>query len=259
MLIRNLQDFKNIIDENSNNIKSDNYILLHSNRMTWRNELLSALEGVIENKHIHIGLLVKIDNQRLDTLILTCRRDEINDEFLNQISNYVNDIGGECILNFLERKWLEDDTKYAMNLMFTTSLNSQYDDYTLISYTAVAPTYRKNGLMKRISLNLIERLKEEFGPEHSIKSFAIHPATYLFFNPRDKEFNHFHPQELQELSCKLLLKSHGRIVEEKNVEKPKTFYYITPEGFKALMKYGILKTEAKIENNYNFIPSTSYP
>lgn len=245
MLIRNLQTFKKVIRESAVLFPDNHYLLLHTTKERWCEELKSQITHVDANSYFQLGLVVKHDAVRVDTIIVTTKINEVDEEFFAQLANYIHDRHGdknsESPLKFLERKWDKAATNYPFLLMATTRLKSEFDDYTILCYLGVAPAFRKKGLMKSITLNFIELLKQDFDDQHSVKAFAIHKATHLLFNPWDKECKNFNERDLQELSCKLLLESNGRIQEQPEKEEP--FFIITPLGMKALLQYGILKRD----------------
>lgn len=232
MIIRNTNELKVILNDKKTSLPSQNcdYIVLHTSAEQWHEMFILKLKHS-SNPFLHVALQVSHGNYRLDSIIFTCHRDEINGWFLNAINMYVNDIKrDEPLLQMLEKNRNGNDSAYPMLFMLTTRLDA---DYSVLSYMAIAPAYRQNGIMKGISLNIMECLMKEFTPEHKVKSFAIHPASYLFFNPTDKALKYFYPDDLQELSCGDLLRCHGRL-PDKQIE-----FFLTETTKEALIKLSL--------------------
>ncbi|MCX7125762.1 MAG: hypothetical protein NTU49_08505 [Gammaproteobacteria bacterium] len=96
-----------------------------------------------------------------------------------------------CMMRFLEEGAKVDGGRYPLFLEFNRNTATP-DIY--VSYRFVAPDYREKGIMKKLSLALLKKI-QEMHPDLSfyIKAYAIHPATYLFFNPAEKELKFFDP------------------------------------------------------------------
>lgn len=209
MFIRNPDDFKSILQGVEDNLPSSEFIVLNIKKDSWDKNLISKeIEKQPKIPNFHIAIQVEHDNFRIDTIIFSSGN-KIDADVLKKIDDYIRDVPTDVsILKVLEQHWKNDNKKYPFLMMFTTHPNS---NSTIICYRAVAPFFREKGMMKKASLNFIGTLQKHFGTDHQIRSFAIHAATYLFFNPRDKELQHFYPEELQEITCEFLLKSHGII------------------------------------------------
>lgn len=143
---------------------------------------------------------------RMDCIFLVVKPEDIDSDFMNQINAYVS--AKNCkILSFLDSRWKMDTNAFPLVFLWTTRT---MEHFTLIADRAVSPAYRSKGIMKEVSLNLVEHLSAEYGKYHQLQSFPIHPATYLFFNPDDKNLKSYYENDLQILSCAILLKLHRK-------------------------------------------------
>lgn len=181
MKIANLHELQNIFAKvNLGEIPGEDpvFILINSTSLLFGDELMKQLALISkEQQLLAIALIVEhTDAPRIDSLIIVCRKAEINSFFCNKLMAYVNDTTSN-IISYLRNEWTSNNAKYPIVFTWTTRLDG---NYTLIANRAVAPAYQGNGLMKSLSLALIQRLNDTYGFDHELKSFTVHPATYLF-------------------------------------------------------------------------------
>lgn len=216
MIIKNISELKEVLgdfDAISPTEQNKKYLVIQSRIGEWRNTLSSSLEDVGDS-WIHVALQIQHDEPRLDTILFVCHTNEINDWFLDILTNYLyNKTQSTPLLEALDEKWEINHAAYPLLFMISTRLDPDAS-YTTICYQTIAPAYREKGFMKKISLNLIVNIMREFGEDHMVDSFTVHKASYLFFNPSDKKFQHFYPGDFQNLSCITLLRAHHVLVKE---------------------------------------------
>lgn len=219
------------------------YILVNNNELHWTVDLTQQLNTIVDkNKLLAISLIITHSRSpRVDSITLICLKKNLTPTFYKKINEYVNECTQSNMIGFLKEQWLKNNSKYPLTFMWTTRLDC---GYTLIADRAVAPAYQRKGLMKTVSLELIKHLERVYGSEHELKSIAIHPATYLFFNPHDKELKHYNEGTWQEMSCNLLL----RMYDKKNTNTPCS---ISPDMLAALIAQGFLKTLPVDDPDFN--------
>lgn len=187
------------------------YLLVRTNDIHWMRDTINQLE-LIENKDqtIILGLSVHhiTDNARIDNIYIACGYNELNSDLFCEIAKYIKPKEEATILDFLSQQWQKNSTTYAITFFWTTRTDA---NFTLIADVAVSPAYQGKGLMKTLSLDLIERLEIIYDKNHELMSTPIHPATYLLFNPHDKVCTGFNPDSLEQVTCALMMKMHGRL------------------------------------------------
>lgn len=117
---------------------------------------------------------------------------------------------------FAERKlaWECDQGAFPLFFLFTSQPSTIH-----ISYRAVAPAFRKQGIMKGLSLGLLHLLYEEGVKgvsyvDRDVSAITMHPATHKFFNPGDKTCAWYESGELQVIKVSDLLRYHGCLKQE---------------------------------------------
>lgn len=188
------------------------YLLLQSNSIDWEQNLKTMLNVVKGNPErvCVIGLVVNsnLQSSKINTILLIVRVKELNDEFINHLRTYL--AGGELtdgvdVLTFLKKKWQNDASSYALTFFWSTFLVS---NTTHIFYRAISEAYQGKGMLKNVSLEMIKKLQEIYGSHHIISSNVIHPATFLFFRPQDKQLVSYESGKEMEITCGDLLEAH---------------------------------------------------
>jgi hypothetical protein len=212
MKIETVLLLKSLFSDFLDKVPACDVLLLNTTTSVWREELLALRDQPHSNPLVLICMLVNHPEEpaRIDALFMACKPEEINDEYLQEISSYINDEKhGTTILDFLDKKWKIDPSNHVLTIWLTTRADADAN-YTVIADRAIAPAYQKHHLMKLVSLKLVEQLEEIYGSEHRLISFPIHPATYLFFNPWDKSLRSYEPGAMEDVYCGTVLKSHGK-------------------------------------------------
>lgn len=237
MRIKDILTLQKILGPFAKQIKDEIcYIFLNTTDCTWLTDLEHELSKI---NQIHPLLAVSLVVQhvatpaRLDFLLFICNSSDVTKEFLMEFEKHVHPEEKNCvkILNFLHAKWETSSASYPLTFYWTTRTDG---DFTLIADQAIAPAYQNKGLMKNISLNIIEILMQLYGRNHGLKSFTIHPATYLFFNNHDKDCKSYLEGDLQEDTCFKVLTKHNRAINKEETRAqanvPDTLKFFNSNG-----------------------------
>ncbi len=205
--ITGIRDLKTILNPEllqQTGLGACEYLLIRSDKFNWKKDLQKSLANVgNEQQLLAMSISVAHDNT-ITAITLLCRKVELTKEFIDRLNEYIFHLPG-LLKGFLEDRWKESKQAYPLVFVWYTSMDS---NSTLTEYRCIAPAFRKMGIMKLASLAQVKCLQKAYGSEHELISHAIHPATYLFFNPDDKKLTHFRRGDSHVKSCGALMKAH---------------------------------------------------